>query len=99
MSSNLLDPVPSQHRRISILVGSPLGPSDASSLRVEQPPAFKSSMSMLPAAAVKKPEDKTAKILDNIGLTFEGEDIEKELLKEVLESMVKEIKANGDRTH
>jgi hypothetical protein len=98
MSSNLLDPVPSQHRRISILVGSPLGPSDASSLKGEQP-AFKSSMSMLPAAAVKKPEDKTAKILDNIGLTFEGEDIEKELLKEVLESMVKEIKANGDRTH
>jgi hypothetical protein len=98
MSQNLLDPVPSQHRRISILVNSPLGPSDLSSLKVEQP-AFKSSMSMLPAAALKKPEDKTAKILDNIGLTFEGEDIEKELLKEVLESMVKEIKANGDRTH
>jgi len=98
MSSNLLDPVPSQHRRISILVNSPLGPSDLTSLKGEQP-AFKSSMSMLPAAALKKPEDKTAKILDNIGLTFEGEDIEKEMLKEVLESMVKEIKANGDRTH
>ena len=60
---------------------------------------FKSSISMLPAAAVKKPEDKTSKILDNIAMTFEGESIEKDLLKEVLESMVKEIKANGDRTH
>jgi hypothetical protein len=54
---------------------------------------------MLPAAAVKKPEDKTAKILDNIAMTFEGEAIERELLKEVLESIVKEIRVNGDRTH
>ena len=56
-------------------MGSSLLPLEGNSLKTEQP-AFKSSVSMLPAAAVKKPEDKTAKILDNIALTFEGEDIE-----------------------
>jgi hypothetical protein len=57
---------------------------------------------MTPAstANVKKPSDNTAKILDNIALTFENEDhLEKDLLKEVLESIVKELSTNSDRTH
>lgn len=38
--------------------------------------------------------------MDNIALVFENEEqIEKDILKEVLEAIVKELQGNSDRTH
>ena len=56
---------------------------------------------MTASAAVSKPADNTAKILDNIALTFETTEAAErdQLLKEVLESIVKELKSNADRIH
>ncbi len=52
--------------------------------------------------ALKKPVDNTGKILENIALIFQDEEegkLEKDILKEVLESIVHELKANANRIH
>jgi len=105
MSFNNLNPASIANRRVSLFLGDDLV-GDSTKIEVAAP--FKSSLSMLPktnstasVAPLKPPVDNTHKILDNISLTFETtEPAERDaLLKEVLETIVKELKINADRIH
>ena len=58
---------------------------------------FKAQMSILP---MSKGPDPTVKMMELLELVFQDEkDIERDVLKELLESIINETKNNADKTH